>query len=65
MSSPSGGAGNGASGGAGSQNAPNPKKSSIDIEALARKVYNLMLQDARLSSHRNGSPRRPERNGRL
>ena len=49
----------------GMQNALGSAKSAIDIESLARKVYNLMLNDARLSSHRHGLPRKPRENSRL
>lgn len=58
----SGSAGEGKAAGNGALTRTNPK---IDIEELARKVYALMLNDARLSSHRLGSPRKPGRNGRL
>jgi hypothetical protein len=30
----------------------------IDLEQLAEKVYRLMLEDARLSTHRQGSARK-------
>ena len=39
----------------------------IDLEQLAEKVYRLMLEDARLLTHRQGTPRTAKlgRGGRL